>query len=83
MAELSKNTETQMFEEMIKQALINKVKDYLYESIENDIEQLAKESVKKFLELEISKDYEASTMRNNIYFNFVNKIKLSLWPATC
>ena len=74
MAELSKNTETQMFEEMIKQALINKVKDYLYESIENDIEQLAKESVKKFLELEISKDYEASTMRNNIYFNFVNKI---------
>lgn len=59
---------------ILKEHLVNEIKKKLHKLIDEDIEEIAKDAVKSFLEIEIEKNYDPINIRGAYYFNFVKNI---------
>jgi hypothetical protein len=68
------NIDVQSLENILREHLIIEVKKHLHNLIDNKIKDIARDAVINFMQIEIDKNTDMSTMSNNYYFNFVQNI---------
>lgn len=59
------------FEEHLKELLINEVKSHLHKLVDEEIENIARDSVVKFLDIKISTQKDMMSMGDSYLFSFV------------
>ena len=68
------NIDVQSLDNILKEHLIIEVKKHLHNLVASEIEDIARDAVVNFMQIEIDKNTDMSTMSNNYYFNFVQNI---------
>ena len=68
------NIDVQSLDNILREHLIIEVKKHLHNLVASEIEDIARNAVVKFMQIEIDKNTDMSTMSNNYYFNFVQNI---------
>lgn len=66
--------DTNSIEYIMREHLIRQVREYLINSIDKDLEMIARDAVGRYLEYEIHQNNNPMSLKNEIYFSFVNKI---------
>ena len=68
------NIDVQSLDNILREHLIIEVKKHLHNLVASEIEDIARDAVVNFMQIEVDKNTDMSTMSNNYYFNFVQNI---------
>ena len=61
-------------ERVLTHHLISSVKQHLLAAIDKELDQICQDVVRQHIEVTLAKDYSASSLSTNYYYQFVQKI---------
>jgi len=73
--------EQNTLETILKEHLVNEIKERLHALIDNEIESIARDSVVKFMNIDISKSPSMHSVNDDIYFKFIQNITKTVFKT--